>query len=1139
MPSTLENLASELAAALVLARSGLASQRNTADLLDVLGWEPPPGGIPHFPDLHLEDLLAKLAAAQAAATDVELHTGDGGLKISLNARYAELAAAVAQTLTDLRGLAGGFAGWPANYLALTNIQNDFTTRLLNYLIFQSLMDRHPTLFGWLDLFGLVEAAHFDADHSKFQTEHLRYALRFDRLGALLSTPPALFAARFGWGTASFDFEGFLASLGLICQSLGGRPEWGGLSVQNEAVLLGRAVPEAATDPLPKLTVTLVRGPGDAALSLILAPLRPSAPGGADGGIALGPCVSGTADTAFTLLGPFRLEISSKLDLSAGALLTQRPNQPPAILTNLAVDNPGRGQAGELQLGLRYPQPDGRPISVLELPGGLRLEVGQFGINFGGRQSGGAAELYIEVELNKAAFVLNAGAISDLLAAILPVGDGQADLDLAIGWAGGRGAYLLGSTQLQATFPVDRSIGPVDLQSVTVDVAPDAGKLPIEVSATLGTTLGPLTLLIERAGLSAAFEFPGGAGGNLGPLNIGLGFKVPTGIGLALDAGPVRGGGYLSLDLAGQRYGGVLQLNMPFAHVVAFGILERVQGRASFIAVLGIRFNPGVQIGFGFALTGVGGLVGLNHRANVDLLRERVASGAAGNVLFCQDPVKNAPTILGDLNAFFPPAPGGYLVGPTAQISWLAPIVRIDLGILIELPGPTKIVILGSLRAIIGLSETSELLYLRMDVLGIVDFEKHLISIDASLVASHALGVFRLTGGMAFRLGYGSNPYVLLSVGGFHPRFDPGPLNIPHLARVGAALDLSVVVSIYVRLELYVAFTSNTLQAGAKVEAGLDIGPLSVHGYFQFDALVQFRPFYFQLDFSAGFAVEVFGYSFASVDIDGQISGPGPVVIHAHGSVRRLFLKVSGRATFELGRHDGDQPASIEHPVLELAPELKQVTNLRAAGDDPTVVLRPGRAAVNGVLVSPRGSLIWEQKRAPLNTLIDRLGGVPLDHQHQLLLDPPGGWFTSEERDWFNPGSFTNLDLKASQTLNNATFQELPAGIHVGNKADSNAPGVVDYQAEILLIKRPDRSRFHLLVGTYMNSSLHSAMRDRTMTPAVDPGPPKVAVTAETASVHGSDGKLLYESQSPFQAFQVARQETGRFATPTADVVVKL
>lgn len=392
--------------------------------------------------------------------------------------------------------------------------------------------------------------------------------------------------------------------------------------------------------------------------------------------------------------------------------------------------------------------------------------------------------------------------------------------------------------------------------------------------------------------------------------------------------------------------------------------------------------------------------------------------------------------------------------------------------------------------------------------------------------------------MAFRLSYGDNPYILLSIGGFHPRFDPGPLDLPAIPRVGAVLDVSVVARIYLRLELYVAFTSNTLQLGAKVEAGLELGPISAHGHLAFDALIQFRPFAFDIEFSAGFSVEVFDVSLCSVDVSGRLTGPGPLVVHARASVRLLFVKVSGSATVELGGDDADRPQPVPSIVAALAPELSRVDNVRAEGDDADVVLRPG-ITVPGVLVSPRGALVWEQKRAPLETLVDRFEGAPLVGRHQLALTGPAGWAVAEETDWFSPGTFTSLDLAAAQTLNNATFQRLRSGIRVAGGGDVSAPGTVTHTPRIELIKRPSPVRLSAAVGAYLTPALAEALAERDTTPAVRPGPPKVVVAAETFDVHGAGGAEVASGETPFQAFQLSRVDGGRIATPSADVVVTL
>lgn len=45
-------------------------------------------------------------------------------------------------------------------------------------------------------------------------------------------------------------------------------------------------------------------------------------------------------------------------------------------------------------------------------------------------------------------------------------------------------------------------------------------------------------------------------------------------------------------------------------------------------------------------------------------------------------------------------------------------------------------------------------------------------------------------------------------------------------------------------------------------------------------MVHFRPFYFEARIAAGFAVSAGGFSFASVTLEGSISGPGPIDIRA-------------------------------------------------------------------------------------------------------------------------------------------------------------------------------------------------------------------------------------------------------------------
>ncbi|MBJ6613910.1 hypothetical protein H4K38_11025 [Streptomyces sp. I3(2020)] len=823
---------------------------------------------------------------------------------------------------------------PERVLELMVISHLERTRrgLLNALTLSGLVDRHrePGVTG-----------------NPARPAFVMRRLRFDRLGPLLGAPGVYLTTLYGWNDPAFDGRALLARLG-------------------EA---GR---------LAALPVVLVDAPSGPMLDLLGGTVTADAttsPPGLRGGLRW-PVPAGQIYELPLGQPGWRVRLATDPALPAGLGVQLIP--PGRVVLTPPAGGPQVAGAVSVEalIGAVPPQTH---IVLLGQAGQSRLEAAS--VSASARvelvwdpASGSAhAKPVLELAVQGGRFVLQLGGAGSLLEALVPKDLVRADLDLAVRWSDGK-IYIRGGAGLKVDFPVHLSLGPVDLRTVTLALAPGGGSdLPVELSATLLTRLGPLALLIEHLGITAELTFPT-SGGNAGPLNVSYDFKAPRGIGLRLDAGPVTGAGYLLFDPPAGRYGGALRFKLAFVDAAAYGLYEQVGRHPSFVAVLGIRFTPGVQLGFGFALTGVGGLIGLNRRAQVDLLRERLAGGTAGNVLFCEDPLRNAPALLGDLGAFFPAASGGFLVGPTVQIGWLAPIIRIDLGLILELPGPSRVIILGSIRALLGANETLALLYLRMDVLGIVDLPGRRISLDAALVGSHALGIFRLSGSIAFRLNYGNNPYVLFTIGGFHPRFDPGPLDLPRLDRVGASLDVKVVAHAYLRLEFYLAFTSNTLQTGARVEAGLELGPLSARGHFVFDALLQFLPFHFEADFSAGFSVEALGISFASVNIHGTISGPGPVVVRATGSVRRLGIKVSGSATFELGSHDADRPAPISSPVQELVGELSEVRNLRSEGDDPSVVLKPDRAVGAGVLATPKGSLVWEQKRVPLNTLIQRLGG---------------------------------------------------------------------------------------------------------------------------------------------------------------------
>jgi hypothetical protein len=380
-----------------------------------------------------------------------------------------------------------------------------------------------------------------------------------------------------------------------------------------------------------------------------------------------------------------------------------------------------------------------------------------------------------------------------------------------------------------------------------------------------------------------------------------------------------------------------------------------------LAILQGHFPP-IQVGFGLALQGVGGLFGLNRRLDVDALRQRFASGAAGRILAPEDPVRNAPVLLAELDATFPVTEGTTIVGPTLQMSWIE-LVRVDLGIFIELPGPAKIALLGSARAVIeNPSGGRPYLQIRLDILGVLDFTKKTLEFDAVLVDSQLLGVFELSGGAAFRLSWGDEPYIVLSIGGFHPSYNPAPLSFPSsLTRVALTRGKPTDV-LYLRFEAYFAITTNTLQFGAALQVIVNAGPIKAEGFLGFDALIRFTPFHFEFGFRASLKISIFGFTLAGVRVIGNLSGPGPITFSGSLTIEILFFEITWSGTFTIGSKTPPQVTAVPSALGPLGRSCAtQATSRRA--EAATHAWRSGRRGRGPRCRSWRRPGAWSGRRS--------------------------------------------------------------------------------------------------------------------------------------------------------------------------------
>lgn len=618
--------------------------------------------------------------------------------------------------------------------------------------------------------------------------------------------------------------------------------------------------------------------------------------------------------------------------------------------------------------------------VIGQPDGARIEVGGARVGFDVALSDELASLAVAADVSAATLVLTSGTGDGFLASLLPSKGLQTKFDLGLAWSSEKGLTLRGSAGLDATLPIRVSIAGVTLSTVHLSLQPHEASVLAEVSASFAASIGPVVAVVDRVGIAATVNFPE-AGGNLGPLDVSFDFKPPTGLGLAISAPMVTGGGYLSFDPQKQEYGGVLQLELAETIAVkAIGLLttrlpDGSKGYSLLILISAEGFAP-IQLGFGFTLTGIGGLLGVNRSVMVEVLRAGLKTGTLGSLLFPDDPIRNAPQIVSDLRAVFPPVNRRYVLGPMLQLGWGTPtLLTLELAVILELPDPVRLIILARLQALLPNAQ-HPLVQVRMDAVGVIDFNRSDVALDATLYDSRILQ-FALTGDMALRANWGAQPNFVLAVGGLHPRF-AAPPGLPRLARL--ALSLSDGDSLQLRCAAYLALTSNTVQFGARLDLHAAGGGFSFDGALGFDALFQLAPLAFIVDVGAALALRYHGHLLVGISFEGSLSGPTPWHVQGKATIKVFFFKVSVRFDRQFGdREPPPLPAPLDALGL-LIEALRDRRNWGAAlprGEPPVVTLREQLGSATSLRVHPLAQLTVRQRLLPLNRSISKIGSALL------------------------------------------------------------------------------------------------------------------------------------------------------------------
>lgn len=491
-----------------------------------------------------------------------------------------------------------------------------------------------------------------------------------------------------------------------------------------------------------------------------------------------------------------------------------------------------------------------------------------------------------------------------------------------------GLKIDGGAKFHLDFDISKlEIGPVKFDKLSVDLGNLSGSFG-DLGMTLGSTFALdfscLTMSFENLGISFDINFLK-PDGSLGDYDFSGSFKFPDGIGISIETPVVKGAGLISYDKSEGTLFSALSLEVLKKFTVGCIVdadLGVKDGHCfSLVALISTSFSPGIPLGMGFSLNGVGGCLGLNRKYDADAVSGGVRSGVFGSVFFVDNVMNHLTEMKTAVKQFFPEKKKQFFLGVLCKICF-EPVVTCEFGLLIQAPNPMSIGIVGALKVRVG---DTDLIKINVYFFGEIDFDKGL-RFDASIVDSEIVGL-KLEGDMAFRLFWGG-PYkgFGLSIGGFHPAYKPeeGLKFAPNMRRLSLSLNYDIVK---IKLETYLAVTSNSFQIGAHLDLQVGWKKFGLIGYAGFDALFVFKPFRFSFSLEVGVAVMVGSAKLFSVDLALSVEGPAKWRVKGKAYFTVLFIPV--KCKFSLAW--GDSPKEERKATIAvwkdiLLPELLRDNN---------------------------------------------------------------------------------------------------------------------------------------------------------------------------------------------------------------------
>lgn len=611
----------------------------------------------------------------------------------------------------------------------------------------------------------------------------------------------------------------------------------------------------------------------------------------------------------------------------------------------------------------------------------------------------------------------------------------------------QGLYLGdGRKNEQAVLPIRLSLPGFEIREVALSIKRDAdrGVPAFEIISTIAAEIEKVVgLLIEGSGLVITLD---GDPSSSAVFDLLVSPRWPDRIGLKIDAGPVSGAGYIGrveriykngdVEIKRQEFGGFINLKIMNFGVSTVVILS--PDPFSLVMVMGVRFPTAIDLGFGFTLNGIGGILGLERGLSIPALRDAIKDQIVDRLLLPDLPsIDGAPKLIEQVAQIFPPRDGGFVIGPAAEIGWgsQAKFIAIKVAVVLALPDPS-ITIIGGIRIQAPAKEVA-LTDLRADLFATINAARLLLF---GTLRDSKIGPIKIKGDMGLLIEWEGDGAFELSIGGFHPSYEKLTGKKSGLGKLDRiTIDLSPADFLKAVVQGYFAVTAGTVQFGVDGRLAADFKVVKVTVWLGLDVIFMWSPhFAFEALLRLGANVELFGKSVAGVEFNGTFKGMQPFELSGRVKVKFLFW------TFDenLGPITWGDPA----PALAASvdPLMMAVSGLRAPEAWKALLPEHANQLVtltdftppDGTIVAhPLAGLEITQNAVPLGHRIDRIGTAQVT-TNMITLDTPtmtnsSVSAVSEVKGPFAPGHY--FAIEGEKLLARGGFEQLQNGIRISGQ----------------------------------------------------------------------------------------------------------